>query len=302
MPRAAGKDIAEIFGHAPDDTSENAQSLWTVGACPFVGNPCIKTNHDNSITYGVCSVRNLNGDEIITCPHRMYAENYSVLKSVSEFAFGESIPFLMYDEYVRQRGSRRSVVVALGQNSGREVGLGRHLSIDWVLACVDGDRLVDFAGVEIQTMDITGNYRDCWSSYRELHSGSSVRITPSQHGINWANVHKRLIPQLIRKGTVFRKSNVCTKGLHFVLPELVYQRFEQVVGDLNTASEMAAGVLTVHTYALGSSVPNGQIRPLSRIRMERFTLEEFAEGFITGPNLPSGTALDAAVRRVLGLS
>lgn len=300
MPRSPGKDIAEIFGHAPDDNTPEARALWTLGACPFVEGPCSKTNHDKSIVYGVCSVKNLNGDEVITCPNRLYAEDYAVIRQVSRDAFGD-VPFRSYSKYVQNRGEQGPLVVALGHKSGREVGLGKSLSIDWVLALIDRGNLVDYAGLEIQSMDITGNYRANWEAYNNLEPGVRVRIPPSKHGINWANVHKRLIPQLIRKGTVFAKSQVCTKGLHFALPELVYQRFEDIVGDLEEQEELACNVLSVHTFALGANVPHGNIRPLAGLRSQRFTLKDFAEGFITGPNLPDGDDLDDAIRKVLGV-
>lgn len=303
MTRATGKDISEIFGHSPDDVSDAARSLWAINACPFIEAPCSKTNHDKSIVYGVCSVRNLNGDEVIVCPNRIYAGNYDVLRTVSKDAFGADVEFCTFSEYVRRKKQRGNVVVALGKKSGREVGLAKKLSIDWVLALLDNGELVDYAGLEIQSMDITGNYRDNWQAYKDLpKSNAKKRIPASKHGINWANVHKRLIPQLIRKGTVFAKSEICTKGLFFVLPEIVYQRFEDVVGDLDDCEHLANDVLSVHTYALGADVPQSEIRTLNHIRSERFLLNDFAEGFIRGPNLPSGLELDDAVRGVLGIS
>jgi hypothetical protein len=301
MPRSPGKDIAEIFGHSPDDLSEHARSLWSVNACPFVEGPCSKKSHDGSVVYGVCSVRNLNDDEVIVCPNRLYAENYKIIRAVSSDAFGKNVEFCTYSEYVRRRTQKGTVVVALGTKSGREVGLGKQLSIDWVLALLQDGKLEDYAGLEIQSMDITGNYRANWQAYRNLPESKSTRIPPSEHGINWANVHKRLIPQLIRKGAVFSKSQLCTKGLHFALPEIVYQKFEAVVGCLSECTRMAKDTLTVHTYTLGSTVPHGEVRGLKHVRSCRFQLSDFAAGFITGPNLPSGQELDDAIRRVLGL-
>lgn len=301
MPRAVGKDIAEIFGHAPDDLTEASRSLWTLSACPFVEGPCTKTNHDKSIVYGTCSVQNLNGDEVIICPNRLYAENYEVIRKVSRDTFGPDIDFCTFTEYVRRRRQAGSVVVALGQKSGREVALGKSLSIDWVLALLIDGELRDYTGLEIQSMDITGNYRDCWQAYKDLPENNAQRIPDSGHGINWANVHKRLIPQLIRKGSVFAKSEICTKGLHFALPDIVYQKFVDVVGEMEEVDEVSNEVLSVHTYAIGERVEHGHIRPLRHIRSSKFALADFAEGFITGPNLPSGEDLDASIRQVLGI-
>ena len=60
MPRAAGKDIEEIFGYAPDDLSSIARTCWNLKACPFVGKGCIKYNHDKTICYGTCSISECN--------------------------------------------------------------------------------------------------------------------------------------------------------------------------------------------------------------------------------------------------
>ena len=176
MTRSPGKDIGEIFGHAPDDISEAARSLWSVNACPFVEGPCTKTNHDKSIVYGVCSVANLNGDEVIVCPNRLYAGNYQAIREVSHNAFGTEVEFCTYGEYIRRRKQKGKVVVALGQKSGREVGLGKKLSIDWVLALLEDGELTDYAGLEIQSMDITGNYRRNWHAYKDLPQASEQRI------------------------------------------------------------------------------------------------------------------------------
>lgn len=301
MPRSPGNDIAEIFGHAPDDLTVAARSLWAINACPFVNGPCTKKNHDKSITYGVCSVRNANGDEVITCPKRLYTDEYKILRTISEEAFGNHVPFRMYDEFVRHREKAKPSVVALGHRSGHEVGLGKQLKIDWILACIQNARLIDFAGVEVQSMDITGNYRECWESYHSLPASPNQQIVPSEHGINWANVHKRLIPQLIRKGSVFRKSSLSTKGLYFVLPEIVFQKFVDIVGEIADSAESDNSVITVHTYALGPSVKHGEKRRLIRVRTKRLSLTAFIEGFVAGSNLPSGEDLENAIRTALGL-
>ena len=103
MPRSVGKDIAEIFGHAPDDLTEPARSLWSSDACPFVGGTCTKTNHDKSIVYGVCSVQNNDGNEVIVCPKRLYANDYEVIKKVSEAVFGRDIDCFTFDGFAQQK-------------------------------------------------------------------------------------------------------------------------------------------------------------------------------------------------------
>lgn len=295
------KDLVEIFGYAPDDLSKNARSLWNIGGCPFVNKPCIKINHDQSITYGTCSVTSPYGD-IIICPNRLYANNYETLKRVSNDAFGD-IPFLLFEQYIEKRTELNECIVALGKNSGKEVQVGRHLSMDWVLAKINNTKLVEYVGIEIQSIDITGNYRDAWHGYKNLpNTNISIDDIPSSnHGLNWANVHKRLIPQLIRKGVIYSRSKLVKNGIYFVLPEIVYNKFEDIIGkDIPTVDCASHDTLTVLTYELGKNVELGYQRELIQVRKLRFTLDEFSNRFISGPNLPSGEELDDAIKRILG--
>lgn len=294
------KDLVEIFGYAPDDLSKVARSLWNIGGCPFVNKGCTKINHDQTITYGTCSVTSPYGD-IIICPNRLYAENYGALKQVANDAFGD-IPFLLFDEYISKRGEVEESVVALGKNSGKEVQVGRQ-SMDWVLARIVDTQLVEYVGIEVQSIDITGNYRDAWHGYKNLPQKKIAvdQIPSSSHGLNWANVHKRLIPQLIRKGVIYSRSKLVRKGLYFIVPEIVYNKFEDVIGsDIPTVQNATNATLTVFTYSLGDNVGTGRHRELVEVRKLRFTLDEFSDRFISGPNLPSGDDLDEAIKRVLG--
>jgi len=294
-------DIIEIFGYAPDDLTKEARSLWNLGACPFVNKACSKSNSEQTVVYGTCSVTTTFGDCII-CPNRIYEKNYQSLKKVSEDAFGDDIDFLTYEEFIPRRSSVDECVVALGQNSGKEVKLGNKLSMDWVLAKVKNGELVEYAGIEVQSIDITNNYRDNWYAYKNLNENTSI-IPRSKHGLNWANVHKRLIPQLIRKGLIYAKSDLVSHGLYFVLPDIVYRKFEDVIGkDIPLVNRKASDVLTVHTYSLSDNVEHGQQRHLVVEREIRFELEEFSKRFISGVNLPTGEELDNAVRKVLGIA
>ncbi|MEN3373486.1 hypothetical protein [Dechloromonas sp. ZS-1] len=119
--------------------------------------------------------------------------------------------------------------------------------------------------------------------------------------MNWANVHKRLIPQIIRKGVVYSSSEMVKAGLYFVLPEVVYRKFEEIIGaDIPTIEDTGPNVLTIHTYDLSAATGHGQQRTLVLNRQLRVSLDEFAQRFISGPNLPTGEELDDAVKRVLG--
>jgi len=291
------RDLVEIFGYSPRILNPEIRKLWMLGACPFIKQKCIKHNHDQSIIYGTCSVSSPYGD-IIICPNRLYAEEYSVIKEVSRDAFG-NIKFYMFDQFITAETSQKECVVALGCNSGKEVKIGKSLSMDWVLAKISNNILTEYIGIEVQSIDITGNYRDAWHGYKNLKSPDG-EVSESEHGLNWANVHKRLIPQIIRKGVVYSHSTYCKKGMYFILPEIVYKKFEDVIGaDIPILSEKSNETLTVFTYSLGS--PDNNIKKLIMNRKIRFSLDEFANRFISGPNLPKSDELDNMIKKILGV-
>lgn len=299
LARPTNKDLVEIFGYAPDDLTLSVRSLWNLGACPFINKACSKSNHDSSVVYGTCSVTTTFGDCII-CPNRLYEKDYATLRAVAEDAFGKTAEFVLFDEYIKRRSEKGIFVVALGQNSGREVKIGRSLSMDWVLAKIENNQLIEYVGIEVQSIDITNNYRDTWYAYKNL-TQNTKKIPPSEHGMNWANVHKRLIPQIIRKGVVYSNSKLVKAGLYFVLPDIVYRKFEDIIGaDIPLVATKGANVLTIHTYDLSPPTNHGQQRTLVNIRKIRVSLDEFSQRFISGPNLPSGDELDEAVKRVIG--
>ncbi len=304
MIRPGGQDICEIFGFAPDDLTKECRNYWDRELCPFSGSKCTKFNHDKSIIYGVCSVVS-SGSEIIICPKRLYAQGYKVLRDVSQDAFGYLPLYLVNEvkslELVKE--TPNEFVIALGQNSGKEVQVGSHknkLSMDWVLVKIIDSEPVEITGIEVQSIDITNNYRMTWESYKNLKLNDNIQIPASKHGMNWANVHKRLIPQIIRKGQIYADSGLANKGMYFVVPDTVYQRFEEIIGDTPLVSKPTKGVLNVFTYSLSDPVEHGSIRNIERTRTVRVSLEEFALNFISGGRIP-GSSLDEAIRNQVAI-
>lgn len=295
------RDLVEVFGYNPEDLTPSVRALWELGGCPFLNKECIKINHDRTLIYGTCSVTSSYGDVII-CPNRLYADDYKVLLEVSHDAFGKELPFFTFSQFIKHRAEHKICVVALGKNSGKEVQVGRSLSMDWVLVKIADGQVIEYIGIELQSIDITGNYRDAWHSYKNIKADADILTLPSsQHGLNWANVTKRLIPQLIRKGVVYSRSNLVKKGLYFIVPDIVYKKFEDVVGDdIPLLDYQTNKTITVYTYGLGEEVPHGEQRKLVNIRRVVFDLDEFSKRFTTGPNLPSGEELDNVIKKAFG--
>jgi hypothetical protein len=310
MPRATGNDLCELFGYAPDDRTDVARRQWKSQECPFAGDVCIKHSHPQGdgtmVVYGSCSVRNATRggvEEVILCPQRFYADNYAALKSCLADALGRSLPVYLAGEYAKKKRSSGALPsafgVLLGQKSGGEISLSNpgviDLSLDWVIAVMERGKLSLIVPCEVQSIDTTGNYHANWAAYSKELS----RIPDSKHGMNWANVWKRLIPQIILKGSIASTSTLCTKGMYFLVPDRVYRQFEKLVGPVKPAASAGHGVLTVMTYELGPHVATGEIRSIVCNRTIRMLVNDFATAFASGKQLPLGSQLDEKVTAAL---
>jgi hypothetical protein len=212
--------------------------------------------------------------------------------------FGPGLPFIP--------GSQASVdpkvgnrVFAFGSSLGGEVRLppiqGRGgFFVDWILALVGKQgELMEFVAVEVQSIDTTGNYR----KEREAYLAEREFTGYSTAGINWENVNKRILPQLIYKGHVLRRETLCKAGLFFVCPTPVYEKIRvRVGGNLMKYPAPAPGTLTFRWYNIGPEVRNGQTRKLVFDDQLTTTVEQLAYAFLSPGNLPPEDSYAKAIR------
>lgn len=227
--------IWEIFGYRADDRSVDAVESAAALQCPYLGDVCEKRLSDRVVS-GVCSIKPATSEAVICCPIRLYAEDYKILRDVSETAFGPGVHLVAGPQAIkRARQLNEPVIAVFGKRWGRELrlpkrdGVGGYF-VDWVLAKLDASgRLEEFVAVEVQTIDTTGNYREGRSALL-----SPERLNPkTTAGLNWENVSKRILPQLIYKGQVLQREDKCRKGLFFVCPKPVYERIVARLGGIS---------------------------------------------------------------------
>src|SRR5262249_42550842 len=158
-----------------------------------------------------------------------------VLNDIAREAFGPGVVLINAAEARKRRaagsGLSGNEVAVFGRYWGGELPLprpptgkkkGSAYYVDWVLSKLDSKgELVEFTAVEVQTIDTTGIYL---AQAQTLMSGRPYTDKKgrapgfSDAGLNWENVNKRILPQLIYKGQVLRRESRCTKGLFFVCP------------------------------------------------------------------------------------
>lgn len=290
--------IVEFFGYAPEDQSCQAVNARSQRACPFVGGACTKLLSDHEPS-GACTVRQrTSSSPIICCPNRLYADGYQILRDIAKEVFGQDIRLVSGEDPRQLKGDGRDVVV-YGKRWGKELKLPRVAGrggffVDWILAHVGpGRELKDFVAVEVQSMDTTGNYRDQRAAYLE---GRSFSGYSQGGGINWENVSKRILPQIIYKGHVLRRESRCTKGLFFVCPTPVYERIRQRLGGNFLAyPTLQPGSLTFRWYNVGEPCPNGSIRGLKFGGQFITTVDQVGLAFTAPPNLPEVNVYEKAI-------
>lgn len=313
--RAEKNDIIEIFGFKPDDLGKKASEAWASCKCPFVNKLCTKKNHKDDVFSGVCTVsygskRDGHYDTII-CPVRLYGQDYLVLRNAIKDMWGAiKVEIGGTREELFQRACKHPdksiVAIAFGQGSGKEISImsDTKMSFDWVVQRyqVNSNKLepLDFIVIEVQSTDTVNSYRDTWNDYKKFRAGKVKSICTSSHTINSANVHKRIIPQLIRKGNICTNSKSCS-GFYFIVPEIIFQKFEATVGKSLVHKNSSKKAVSIMTYSLSKEKPTpDSIRSLEHVRTLHLDLSEFALAFISYRPKNSETILAKKLKELVG--
>lgn len=303
------KKIVELFGYRPDDNSAEAASSRKGQMCPSIGGRCSKEigSASNRIRSGVCTLADKDGKPVIICPIRLYAENYSLLSNVAKIAFKVDAIDLIDGRKVGEHSAQinSTLVAVFGKGWGGELKVpgrpveGRKISgffVDWILARLDAKKkLVEFAALEVQTMDTIGSYRDERDAILK-----GVEYLGKSAGPNWENVNKRILPQLIYKGHLLERESLCQSGLFFACPEAVYNKIMDRLGSELADYPLKNNSLTFIPLRLGTSVRAGVPMALSSMEPKTTTVQQVQIAFSSPTNLPEAGAYERAIRAALG--
>ena len=302
--------IVEFFGYAPLDPLGKSHADAKV--CPFVADFCIKPRH------GACSLEQSAGEPVIICPNRLYDNNHEILQDIAVQAFGAGVQLTRANLIAQRRAAGTltgNEVAVFGKYWGNELSIPQPriadedetsgFYIDYVMTRLNtAGEMVEFTAVEVQTIDTTGNYSEQSDHYFANTPFTDGRnITPgwSSAGLNWANVSKRILPQLIYKGYVLRRERLCGKGLFFVCPTAVLKRVRSRLGSRLLEYPIAAGTITFQSYDLGPNPGPGQHRALVKGETFTTTVEQVAYAFVSPMNLPPMGVYETAIKTALGI-
>lgn len=150
--------------------------------CPFLNSRCVKTSQRIEGPFPVCTIRygggaaGTNSRLMCVCPKRFYS--IDLMSDIIKYCWPPgpppANPRIAYEVKMENFGNVDMVVADLDERTGE---------------------VREFVSVELQAVDITGSYEPAYQGV--LHSKSEVDVS---YGINWKNVRKRFIFQLIDKG------------------------------------------------------------------------------------------------------
>ena len=200
--------IEEVFGFPVSNDTETAQYYRDNRLCPYHNRfpNCTKDKADNPL--GVCCV-NYNSEKIITCPTR-FREDWIILRNAAEFVWPRGTKWTSLPEV--------KLIDGFGQSAG---------NVDYILVSYNQDgQITDFASVEVQGVYISGNLRNPFNEYM-LHQPREFEWKGRNypHPDFLSSSRKRLIPQMLYKGGIFKSWNkkqcvVIQKAFFDTLPTL----------------------------------------------------------------------------------
>ena len=179
--------LAEVFGFPITNESDKAKRYRANRLCPFnnIVPNCTKNSIDDPL--GVCSMYHQD-TPIIICPVR-FREDWLIVEDAANFFFPAGAKWTSLGE------------VRLKDRSGKSAG-----NVDYVLVSYDEyGRIVDFASLEVQAVYISGNITGPFKAYTANPTPDFTwdRAIKYPHPDYLSSSKKRLVPQLLSKGSIF---------------------------------------------------------------------------------------------------
>lgn len=204
--------LAEVFGFPTDNFSDQAERYRRHKLCPYSNKVPNCTKDKAKDPLGVCSIYH-QSRPVITCSIR-FRQDWLIAENAANYLFGNEVNWTSLAE------------VRLNDANNKSAG-----NIDIVLASYDDQgKILDFGSIEVQAVYISGNVREPFKQY--------INSPQEWEDIDWSKLaksypkpdylsssRKRLIPQLISKGSILREWNkkqviVVQKSFYDTLPKL----------------------------------------------------------------------------------
>ncbi len=176
--------LSELFTVSTISEEKNWKTIVENQQCSFLNRKCIKSRKSQpEISIGTCTVK-YGTNDVIICPHRLL-ENRKI--------FIDCIHLLTLHE----PGNELHVVSEVSIPGG---------SIDYILVSAKDNKVKDFVGIELQTLDTTGTV---WPERQRFLKSLNIPVSDSDtdsiksFGMNWKMTAKTILVQLHHKIETF---------------------------------------------------------------------------------------------------
>jgi len=223
--------IAEFFNFSTKNDTVDWQKVVANQQCGYLNKKCIKVRKSEpDISIGTCTVQyGKENQEVIICPHRLIEKRKIFLDCIHLLTLHEP-------------GNEIHVVSEISIPGG---------SVDYFLVSVCNKKVIDFVGIELQTLDTTGTV---WPERQRLLSGLNIVEESEEvygdkpYGINWKMTAKTILVQLHHKIETFE---YLSKHLVLVLQNhlLDYMKKEFSFSHLSTTPKLGEP-MHFHSYKL----------------------------------------------------
>ena len=189
--------IAELYGVETANTEADWFATSDAQQCPYLNRKCLKNRKSEpELTIGTCTMHSgENKRPVIICPFRLTERN---------LIFQDALPLLTLHE----PGNEYRIIPEVQLPGG---------NVDYCVVSVNqrSGKVIDFVGVEIQTLDTTGTV---WPERQRFLRSQGIEVKDSDakstkpFGMNWKMTAKTILVQMHHKIQTFEHC-----GKHLVL-------------------------------------------------------------------------------------
>jgi len=239
----SGLGIVELFTVPAIIKSANWEEIVEQQKCSYTNSKCFKTRKSESETsIGTCTVSHnvKNPKNVIICPARFLERNQ---------IFFDCIHLLGNHEPGNELHRISEVSIPGG-------------SVDFCLASVYKGKIVDFVGIELQTVDTTGSVWPTRQKY--LRSvGLDVAIgKDGTYGMNWKMTAKTILVQIHHKLQTFEHVN---RHFVLVLQDHLLKEIQLAFNFDHIGSTKKSDPMHIHSYSLIENLNAYKIELSSRL-------------------------------------
>ena len=189
--------IAELYGIETSNTETDWRATAQTQNCPYLNRKCLKNRKSQpELTIGTCTLYSGEGKKpVIICPFRL-TERYLI--------FQDALPLLTLHEL----GNEYRIIPEITLPGG---------NVDYCVVSANQrtGKVIDFVGVEIQTLDTTGTVWPERQRFLRTHGvevDANDVVSTKPFGMNWKMTAKTILVQMHHKIQTFEHC-----GKHLVL-------------------------------------------------------------------------------------